>query len=295
MRLLCLVFLLAACTGVPRADASPQPAAVASPSLTVMSFNIRYGTAKDGANHWQHRRELCAARIVHFDPDVLGVQEALAFQNDYLLAQCPGYSAIGVGRDDGRQGGEFSTLFVRTARFAVIESGTFWLSETPAVPGSRSWDSSLPRIATWARVEDRLAGNRPLLLINTHFDHRGERARAESARQLRRFVADRAAGAAVVVTGDFNAAPRSEPHITLTATDPTGVVLLDAYGQLHRDQPEANEGTAHAYQDAPVTGRIDWILHSPALQARSAAIDRHRQGALFPSDHFAVVATLVWQ
>ena len=285
MRLLCLL-LVAACTATPDAAGTPSPA-----ELTVMSFNIRYGTAADGENHWRHRRELCAARIRHFAPDVLGLQEALAFQNEFLLAACPGYTAIGVGRDDGGTAGEFSTLFVRTARFTVLASGTFWLSETPATPGSRSWDSALPRIATWARVVDRLAGDRPLLLVNTHFDHRGEQARAASARLLRRFVAEHAEGAAVVVTGDFNTAPGSAPWRTLTdATDPAGR-LHDAWATLHPDAPAGTAGTFHAFKAEPGVARIDWILHSSGLTARTAHIDRHHEGALFPSDHCAVVAT----
>jgi endonuclease/exonuclease/phosphatase family metal-dependent hydrolase len=258
-----------------------------------MTFNIRYGTAKDGANHWDQRKELCASRVTHFNPDILGLQESLAFQNDYLLASCPGYTAVGVGRDDGKLGGEFSTLLLRTARFTIIDSGTFWLSETPTVVGSKSWDSSLPRIATWARVHDQHAGDRPLLVINTHFDHQGNTARKEAAKIIRHFIATRAADAAVIVTGDFNSAPDSEPYRTLTGSGNDGVQLLDAYADVHRAKPEENDGTAHAFKDLPVTPRIDWILHAPVWTAQSAIIDRHRMGRLFPSDHFAVVAVLV--
>jgi len=264
-------------------------------TLTVMSFNVRYGTAKDGDNHWDKRKDLCASRITHFNPDLLGLQESLAFQNEFILAKCPGYTAIGVGRDDGKQSGEFSTLLLRTARFTLVDSGTFWLSETPDVAGSKSWDSSLPRIATWARVLDRQAGDRPLLVINTHFDHKGNVARKEAAKIIRRFIATRAADAAVIVTGDFNSAPGSEQYRTLTEMGNDGVTMRDAYADVYRDKPEANDGTAHAYKDLPVTPRIDWILHSPAFAATSATIDRHREGPLFPSDHYAVVASLIWR
>lgn len=288
-----VILLFAACssTGTVR-----EPGATGSPAvLTVMTFNVRYGTAKDGANHWDLRKDLCASRVTHFNPDVLGLQESLAFQNEYLLARCPGYTAIGVGRDDGKQAGEFSTLLLRTARFTVIDSGTFWLSETPDAAGSKSWDSSLPRIATWARVNDKLAGDRPLLLVNTHFDHKGAVARKEAAKLIRSFIAKRAADAAVIVTGDFNSAPGSEPYRTFTEMGNDGVTLQDAYADVHRANPEPNEGTAHAFKDMPVTPRIDWILHSPAFGAQSATIDRHREGAMFPSDHFAVAAVLEWK
>lgn len=288
------IILLNACA---RSGDGPAPATTttATSPLTVMSFNVRYGNAKDGANHWDKRKELCASRVSHFNPDILGLQEALTFQNEFILAKCPGYTPLGVARDDGKQSGEFCTLLLRTARFTIVESGTFWLSETPDVPGSKSWDSSLPRIATWARVTDKQAGDRPLLVINTHFDHKGDVARKEAAKIIRRFIAIRAADAAVIVIGDFNSVPGSEQYRTLTERGNDGVMMHDAYADVYRTDPEANDGTAHAFKDMPVTARIDWILHAPAFRATSATIDRHRQGPLFPSDHYAVVATLVWR
>ena len=120
-------------------------------------------------------------------------------------------------------------------------------------------------------------------------------ARKEAAKVIRNFITQHAAGAAVVVTGDFNSAPGSEQYHTLVDLGADGVKLLDAYADVHRANPEPNEGTAHAFKDAPVTPRIDWILHSPAFSATSATIDRHREGALFPSDHYAVVAVLNWK
>jgi endonuclease/exonuclease/phosphatase family metal-dependent hydrolase len=289
------VLLLTACassTSSARSAAGEGSPPAVGGQLTVMTFNIRYGTAKDGENHWDKRKDLCASRVTLFNPDILGLQEALAFQNEFLLAKCPGYTAVGVGRDDGKQSGEFSTLLLRTARFTIVDSGTFWLSETPDAPGSKSWDSSLPRIATWARVQDHQAGDRPLLVINTHFDHKGNIARKEAAKVIRHFIATRAADAAVIITGDFNSAPGSEPYRTLTEIGNDGVVMRDAYADVYQAKPEANDGTAHAFKDLPVTPRIDWILHAPIFQATSATIDRYREGPLFPSDHFAVVAVL---
>jgi endonuclease/exonuclease/phosphatase family metal-dependent hydrolase len=290
--LLVTILTLNACA---RSGGGDGSAVVSTPALTVMTFNIRYGTAKDGDNHWDKRKELCASRVTHFNPDVLGLQEALAFQNEFILAMCPGYTAVGVAREDGMLSGEFSTLLLRTARFTIVESGTVWLSETPEVAGSKSWDSSLPRIATWARVTDKLAGDRPLLIINTHFDHKGNVARKEAAKVIRRFITSSAKDAAVIVTGDFNSVPGSEQYRTLTDLGTDGIKLHDAYADLHRANPEPNEGTAHAFKDMPVTARIDWILHSPAFSARSAVIDRHRDGMQFPSDHYAVVAILEWK
>lgn len=284
------VFALAAC-----GDATSER--VASPTavpLKVMTFNIRYGTAKDGINHWDKRRELCASRIALVDPDLLGLQEALDFQNTYLLESLKAYTAVGVAREDGQAKGEFSTLLYRTARFTAVASGTFWLSETPEVAGSKSWDSSLPRIATWAKLRDRQAGDRELLMLNTHFDHKGPQSRKEAARLIRAFLAKQGAGLPLIVTGDFNSAPDSEPYRALHDAGSDGVTLIDAYATVYRDKPEPNQGTTNAFKEAGTT-RIDWIFGSPHFNATSAAIDRYREGPLFPSDHFAVNATLIWR
>jgi endonuclease/exonuclease/phosphatase family metal-dependent hydrolase len=298
MRCWPLLLSLFACSGPavetrPMAAATPQPTPAPAP-LRVVTFNIRYGTALDGANHWRHRRELCATCIRRLDPDLLGVQEALAFQNEYLASQCPGYTVLGVGRDDGMAAGEFSSLFVRTARFHVEASGTFWYGDTPDRPGRPHLDAALPRIATWARLRDHQAGDRPLLVVNTHFDHRGAKARTAAAQQLRTFAAQQAAGAAVVVLGDFNTPPDSEPHQQLTANAADGFVLVDALRTV-LGQAEADAGTFHAFGKQREGQRIDWILHSSALSATAAGIDRTRAGALYPSDHDAVFATLRWR
>jgi endonuclease/exonuclease/phosphatase family metal-dependent hydrolase len=260
-------------------------------AMRVMSFNIRYGTAKDGENHWEKRKDLCVSRIAAFDPDLLGLQEVLDFQNAYILEKTGAYAALGVAREDGKLKGEFSTILYRKERFDVIESGTFWLSETPDVAGSKSWDSSLPRIATWARLKDKQAGGRELLYINTHFDHRGPLARLEAAKMLRTFATEKGKDLPVVLTGDFNSGPDSEPYKALLSDMADRIAFQDSYRLMHAANPEPSEGTAHAFKDAPVTPRIDWILFSKQFTVESAAIDRTRQGPLFPSDHFAVIAT----
>lgn len=286
---LAVAVVLAGC-GAATPGRAAAPTAV---PLKVMTFNIRYGTAKDGINHWDKRRELCASRIALADPDLLGLQEALDFQNAWLLGKLAVYTAVGVGRDDGQAKGEYSTLLYRTARFTAVASGTFWLSETPDVAGSQSWDSSLPRIATWARLRDRQAGDRELLMLNTHFDNKGPQARREAARLIRAFLAKQGAGLPLIVTGDFNAEPGSEPYRALHDAGGDGVTLIDAYALTHPDKSEP-EGTTNAFKTAG-TRRIDWIFGSPHFGVTAVTIDRHREGPLFPSDHFPVNATLVWK
>src|SRR5688500_7368624 len=122
--------------------------------LTVMTFNIRYGTAKDGENEWSKRRDMLFEVIRDGRPDLLGLQEALDFQIDEILAAVSGYAVVGVGRDDGAEKGEYSAILFRTERFHVAEAGTFWFSDTPTVPGSRSWGNQITRISSWARFID---------------------------------------------------------------------------------------------------------------------------------------------
>lgn len=256
-----------------------------SGELRVMSFNIRFGTAKDGDNHWDKRRELVAETVRSYDPDLLGTQETIRFQGEYLQQQLPHLTYIGWSRDANEQGEQCGVMF-RTDRFELLDSGQFWLSETPEQKFSKSWDSSLPRVATWVRLRDQ-RNSRQLLFVNTHFDHRGEVARLESAAVIRKFVEQNAADIPVIVTGDFNCGEQSEPYRQLTGSPR----LRDIYRELHREQA-ANEGTFNAFQGIDSGARIDWILASDDWTIRNAAIDRFSTDGRFPSDHFPVTGTL---
>jgi endonuclease/exonuclease/phosphatase family metal-dependent hydrolase len=258
--------------------------------LRVMSFNIRYGTARDGVNAWPGRRQHVLSVIRTFSPDLLGTQETLPFQAEQLRVELPAYHYIGWSRDasaDGEQCG----IFVRTERFEVLESGQFWLSETPDEKFSKSWDSSLPRVATWVKLKERAASARQLLFVNTHFDHRGVAARRESAALLAGRIAPLAAGHPVLLTGDFNCGEDSEPWKTLTSA---AAGLDDSFRRV-QPQRGTDEGTFHGFTGRPSADRIDWILCSPAWDVKSAAIDRSEFGGRYPSDHFAVTATVAWR
>src|SRR6056297_2032192 len=159
-----------------------------SSTITIMSYNIRYDNPDDGINAWPNRQDHVAEIMADiYSADIIGVQEALKHQLDDLQARMPGYSWVGVGRDDGRDKGEFSPIFYKTDRFDLIATNTFWLSQTPDRPGSRSWDAAITRIATWARLSDHESG-REFYVINTHFDHRGEEARVKSAQLITEFI-----------------------------------------------------------------------------------------------------------
>ena len=262
--------------------------------VRVMSYNIRYGTAQDGENHWDKRKEFLVETIKAFDPDLLGTQETLGFQRDYLARNLAGYDVLGVGRDDGGETGEMTALYFKRDRFEKLDGGHFWLSETPDKPGSKSWDAALPRMATWVELRDRRQPKAaPLVFFNTHFDHRGQQARLESARLLRRRVAEIAARRRVIVTGDFNAGEDSPPYRAFFGAEGNlASPLRDAYRVRH-PQRTANEGTFSSFKaGAPGGPRIDWIGVSAEWQVIEAAIDRAERGGRTPSDHFAVTAIL---
>jgi endonuclease/exonuclease/phosphatase family metal-dependent hydrolase len=270
------------------------PVAVApAPPLRVMSFNLRLDTPDDGPNAWPHRRDWVASLIRFHAPDALGVQEALAHMLAELDARLPGYARVGVGRADGREGGEFSAIIYRTDRLELLDSGTFWLSPTPEVPGSKGWDAAIERIATWARFRDRFTGCEHVHL-NTHFDHIGERAREESARLIRRRLAALADGGPVVVTGDLNAAPESAPYRAFTRDTLGGAVppLRDAL-EASRAGHYGPTSTWTAFRAIEPGRRIDYVLVSAGLAVEAHGILADSREGRFPSDHLPVLATVV--
>lgn len=266
-------------------------------TVRVMSYNIRYANADDGPNAWPARKDFLVNTVRAFDPDLLGTQETLASQRDDLAAKLNGYDLLAAGREDGKDRGEMMALFYRKARFEKLDGGHFWLSETPDQVGSKSWDSSLPRMVTWVKLRDRSAPELPpIAAFNTHFDHRGPRARLESARLLRRQVDALARGCRVVLTGDFNTGEGSEPYRALFGPGDAGSrPLVDTFRTAHPTRGE-HEGTFSGFRAASHAGnRIDWIAGSTDWAVRASAIDRTAKDGRTPSDHYAVTAVLAPQ
>lgn len=261
---------------------APAPDAA---SLRAMSFNIRYNNPDDGEHAWPHRKDRVAQLIRFHRADVVGVQEALIGQIRDLEQRLDGYAWVGVGRADGEEGGEFSPIFYRTDRLKLLDHNTFWLSETPQQMGSVGWDAALPRVVTWARFRDRSTGA-TFVHFNTHFDHRGEKARRESARLLVEQVPSIAGDAPVLVTGDFNATPETDVYRRLTAE------LDDA-----RMRAESPYGPGATFSGFEVTGeldrRIDYIFvrGDVAVQRFGTLTDQWR--GKYPSDHLPVIAEVV--
>lgn len=273
---------------------SPSFSSAASPTIKVVSFNIRVGSARDGDNSWQFRKENLVETVKSLAPDLLGTQETLLFQKDFIAKNLPEYTVFGVGREDGGEKGEMMALFWRTERFQKVDGGHFWLSETPETVGSKSWDSSLPRMATWVRLRDRLDEDaQPVFFINTHFDHRGQEARSQSAKLIRERIANLAEGCSVILTGDFNATEGSAPYRALFADSrEMKSPLVDTYRTIHK-KPGENEGTPSAFRtDMKSPKRIDWIGCSRDWAVEKAGIDREGYQGRYPSDHYAVFASL---
>ncbi len=266
--------------------------ALSTPPLKVMSFNIRYGSAQDGTNSWPARRHLVLETIRLFDPDLLGLQEAVGFQVDFLRENLPHMSFHGAGRDDGQQRGEYVPVFFRTRRFAMTDSGHFWLSTTPETPGSRGWDAQLPRMVSWVLVEDRLASYRPFVFANTHFDHRGPQARIESARLIRQQAGALLGQMPAILTGDFNCTEDDNPYAILVGGQEFGGErAFDTYRVIH-PQRFPDEVTFNGWAHARAGKRIDWIVHTPGWITLNAFIDYTNDGGRLPSDHYPVGAVL---
>ncbi len=261
----------------------PPNASTTDSTLKVMSFNIRYNTPNDSLHAWPFRKEHAASLIRFNQADIFGVQEALHGQLVDLDGLLPGYSRLGVGRDDGKEAGEFSAIYYRTDRFTPVQNGTFWLSPTPDIPGSLGWDAAITRVVTWAEYRDAMSGQ-TFFHVNTHFDHRGEQARTESARMIVARVAAMAGDTPVVLTGDFNFDPSAPGYAVLTEafTDTRLVSEAGAHGP---------ETTFYGFTYTGQTGRrIDYIFTSPGVRTlRHATLSDSWDGA-FASDHLPVFA-----
>jgi endonuclease/exonuclease/phosphatase family metal-dependent hydrolase len=259
--------------------------------LAIMSFNIRYGTAKDGENHWSSRKEMLFELVRERDVDLVGLQEALAFQIDEIVAAAPFYAVVGVGRDDAGNAGEFSAILFRKDRFRVADAGTFWFSDTPEVPGSKTWGNNITRICTWARFIDR--DGRGFYHFNLHLDHESQTSRERSTVLLRQRIESRAFPTdPVVVTGDFNVGERNPALSTLVGRggdESRPAAFLDTFRVLHPD--EANAGTFSGFKFGNTSGdKIDYVLVQPGAEVLSAEIIRTSKNDRYPSDHFPVMA-----
>ena len=255
--------------------------------LTLMTINLRYGTANDGEYTWENRRPVMMDMLREHHPDIFGVQEGLRFQLDELIEALPGYACFGEGRDELDKG-EHVAVFYNVRRLYCIEGSSFWLSETPEIPGSKSWESGHSRSVTWGRFQQKSTGV-PFYFYNTHFDNHSELARQQSAKLVWSRVRDNKE--TTFFTGDFNCNEQSFAWQYLT-----GKIHLDESGGFtdvwHAAEEQKNQvSTYHGYrglQEANV--RIDWILMRPELRVLKAETVIYQSDGMYPSDHFPVYA-----
>jgi len=255
----------------------------------VMTWNIRLDVKSDSLNQWEYRRQGLCAEVMHRSPAVLGVQEALNNQMTDLKKCLRGYRSLGVARDDGKKAGEFSALFYNRKIVKPVRSGTFWLSETPDVAGSRGWDAACNRVVTWAEFVHKASG-RHFMVFNTHFDHMGDTARVESAMLINRRIAELANRLPVILTGDFNVNAKHRAYRILTYPE-NEYVLADS-----RQRAETTSGPDITWvsfnPEYNETDLIDFIFTTPDLKVIDNTIFDFRQSGRFLSDHLPVIATL---
>jgi endonuclease/exonuclease/phosphatase family metal-dependent hydrolase len=256
-------------------------------SLSVMTFNIRYNNPDDSIYSWDQRKQMVFHVLQSEHPDIIGFQEALNGQVAELVDEMEGYEWTGVGRDDGKTAGEFVPVFFNSGIFKKKESGTFWLSETPDIPGSVSWKTACTRIVTWVRLKEKSSGME-FFVFNTHFDHVSGLARERSAGLLLSRIGQLAGDLPVIVTGDFNATPSDRAYKILTGT------LKDTRSAA----PEQDSAyTFVGFPAKPDPGNvIDFIFVKPLKNTRIEQyriIDYH-EGDRFPSDHLPVSVRIQW-
>lgn len=261
-----------------------------SQELNVMTFNIRLNIASDSLNAWPYRKDKVASQILFHEVNILGVQEALHDQVMDLQQRLTSFKYTGGGRDDGKTKGEYSALFYDTTRVQLLQSQTFWLSLTPEIPGSKSWDAAITRIVTWARFKDRKT-KKIFFVFNTHFDHIGKIARKESALLLKQKVKDIAGNTPVIIMGDFNAKPADEPiQVVMDKSDPLRFIDTKDISVTPHYGPA---GSFNGFKPKETDDQpIDYIFIKGKWKvSRHANISQTWEGR-FASDHFAVVARL---
>lgn len=250
--------------------------------IRVMTYNIRYDNPRDDVNQWDNRKSKVFSLLRKYDPDILGVQEALHNQLQDIAANLTMYEYFGVGRNDGQQKGEHTAIFIRKDRFEILEQNTFWLSKTPEVPGSKDWDAAITRIVTWGKLKDRKT-NRVFLMMNTHFDHIGKESRKQSAALLKARANELAGDLPVIVTGDFNFTREAPPYSVMM--EPSGIRLIDAAPN--------SEGTSCGFTvGARPCSAIDYVFFTNHWKSKKYQIIKDNDGAYYPSDHLPVMVSL---
>jgi len=260
-----------------------------SQSLKVMTYNIRLNIASDGENAWPNRKGFLSSQIQFYEPDIFGIQEALPDQITDISNALKQYANVGIGRD-GEGKGESSNIYYKKERFKVLETQTFWLSETPGEI-SKGWDAALNRVCTYALLSDKTTGKR-FWVFNTHLDHIGEMARTKSIKLiLSKIEAVNRPDYPVIFMGDFNSEPGAERIVSLKKE------MIDSRS-ASKNAPFGPSGTFNGFKhNEPVTHLIDYIFISKneKLKVLKYAILSDSKDLKYPSDHLPVYVELEYQ
>ena len=262
-------------------------AAAEAKPLRVLTYNLRYITSGDkGDRAWTARRDQAAELIKNDSADIVGIQEGLPQMMDDLADRLSGYVAIGVGREDGIDKGEYAAILVKADRFRVQESGTFWLSDTPEICGSCTWGNTVTRICTWAKLYDRET-KKTFHFFNTHLDHASPEARQKGTELILSRIAAHKGTGPVILTGDFNAIENDPLHTAIK-----GAGFGDVWRSLNANTPPEESGTFNQFTGVKDGSRIDYIYSTSDLKGLESVIIRSSKNGVYPSDHFPVRATL---
>ena len=251
-----------------------------SQSMELMTYNIKYANENDGENSWSNRKDWITDQIKFYEPDILGVQEAVFSQLDHFSANMPQYKYVGVGRE-GEKKGEFSAIFYNTLKFEVLDNKTFWLSETPSEI-SKGWDAAYNRVCTYALFQNKNTEEK-FYVFNTHFDHVGDKARLNSSKLIIQKIKDlNTENLPIFLMGDFNLEPDSD-----------GIQLLSGFLEKSREKSEMSfgpEGTFNGYNfSEPVIRRIDYIFINEKVKVKKYAVLTDSKELRYPSDHFPIM------
>lgn len=255
--------------------------------LNVMTYNIRFDNPQDSLNSWQYRKDVAAQIIKDKNIDIVGTQEVLVNQLNDLKERLPEYAALGVGRLDGKEAGEYSPLLYKKNRFTEIESGHFWLSENPEAVGVKGWDAACERVATWAILKDKESG-KEFFVLNTHLDHMGQIARQESVKLLLKKSSELSKGLPVIITGDFNA--ESDSDVIKHLTESKQLIDSKSIAASTKGAPY----TFHNFGRIPAEERplIDYIFVNDKSEVLEYEVISDKLNDIYLSDHAPVSVKL---
>ena len=256
--------------------------------VKVCTFNIRYDSGIDGVNCWENRKSLLIKYLSNEKIDIICFQEVLHHQYNYFTQELEDYQVVGVGRNDGKTKGEYAPIFFKKNKFELLDKGIFWLSENPNIVGSKGWDSSQPRIATWILLREAKT-NKRFIVVNTHFDNIGKAAKVNSAELIARWVESQSLP--VILTGDFNENPKSASYGVIVR----GKGIKDSY-KIAKRRKGVNY-TFHNFDKIPVEqrGKIDYVFVKGVKKVKQVHIPREKAlNGVFLSDHNPILSILTF-